>query len=184
MKAGNLRPRTLALAAGLMILMATAAFAEDATTDKGDQDTLERALFLCQWKLDHDVPDNAPNPAVCRSGAVSTDDAMLQLKQWWTFWARLDPAMALKANQQFSADYAAFQSRLTLKPELAEQLLPQGITLQKSDWRVKLIRELIRRYGKPAPSKDSSFPPGTPDTVGGANPEGPAGHRLAGAGLP
>ena len=132
-----------------MALGATATPAEnDATTDAIDQQTLERALYLCQWKLDHDVPDSAPNPAVCRSSVVSTDEAMLQLKQWWTFWARLDPEAALKANQQFSADYAGFRARLQLKPQLAEQLLPRGITLQKSDWRVKLIRELTRRYSK------------------------------------
>jgi hypothetical protein len=130
----------------------TAARAEDdATADAIDQDTLERALFLCQWKIDHDVPDNAPNPAVCRSTVVSTDDAMLQLKQWWTFWARLDNAAALKANQQFSADYAAFHARLQVKPEIAEELLPPGIKLQKGDWRLRLIRELTRRYGKSAP---------------------------------
>ena len=133
-----------------MVLGATATLAEnDATTDAIDQQTLERALFLCQWKLDHDVPDNAPNPAVCRSSAVSTDDAMLQLKQWWTFWARLNPEAALKANQQFSTDYAAFHSRLTVKPELAAQLLPPGIKLEKGDWRLRLIQELTHRYSKP-----------------------------------
>ena len=133
-----------------LALSATATLAEnDATTDAIDQQTLERALFLCQWKLDHDVPDNAPNPAVCRSSAVSTDDAMLQLKQWWTFWARLNPEAALKANQQFSADYAAFHSRLTVKPELAAQLLPPGIKLEKGDWRLRLIQELTHRYSKP-----------------------------------
>jgi hypothetical protein len=133
-----------------MALGATATPAEnDATTDAIDQQTLERALYLCQWKLDHDVPDSAPNPAVCRSSAVSTDDAMLQLKQWWTFWARLNPEAALKANQQFSADYAAFHSRLTVKPELAAQLLPPGIKLEKGDWRLRLIQELTRRYSRP-----------------------------------
>jgi hypothetical protein len=135
-----------------MVLSATATLAEnDATTDAIDQETLERALFLCQWKLNHDVPDSAPNPAVCRSSAVSTDDAMLQLKQWWTFWARLNPEAALKANQQFSADYAAFHSRLSVKPELAAELLPPGIKLEKGDWRLRLIRELTRRYGNSVP---------------------------------
>jgi hypothetical protein len=135
-----------------MTVGATAAPAQDdATTDAIDQDTLERALFLCQWKLNHDVPDNAPNPAVCRSSAVSTDDAMLQLKQWWTFWARLNSDEALKANQQFSADYAAFHARLQVKPELARDLLPPGIKLQQGDWRLRLIRELTRRYSKSAP---------------------------------
>lgn len=133
-----------------MLIAAAAGAADDSITDAIDQSTLARALFLCQWKLDHDVPDNAPNPAVCRSSVVSTDDAMLQLKQWWTFWARLDPDVALRANQQFSADYAGFLARLQLKPQLAQQLLPRGITLQTNDWRVKLIRELIRRYSEPA----------------------------------
>jgi hypothetical protein len=140
---------TIIAAALTMIVTATGAPAgDDATTDAIDQDTLERALYLCQWKITHDVPDNAPNPAVCRSSVVSTDDAMLQLKQWWTFWARLDPDAARKANQQFSADYAGFHARLQLKPELAGQLLPPGITLQKGDWRVRLIHELTRRYGR------------------------------------
>jgi hypothetical protein len=134
-----------------MLTAAAAPAAEDATTDAVDQETLARALYLCQWKLDHDVPDNAPNPAVCRSSVVSTDDAMLQLKQWWTFWARLDPDAALKANQQFSTDYAGFHARLQRKPQLAEQLLPRGIALQKNDWRVKLIRELTRRYSELPP---------------------------------
>ena len=170
---------TVAVTMVMMAFTATRARAEDdATTDAIDQDTLERALYLCQWKLDHDVPDTAPNPAVCRSGTVSTDDAMLQLKQWWTFWARLDPAAATKANQQFSADYAAFQSRLTVKPELAGQLLPPGITLQKSDWRLKLIRELTRRYSlyrkpttqvRPIGSNSTLLPvPFAPGTRGGS----------------
>jgi ABC-type glycerol-3-phosphate transport system substrate-binding protein len=150
---GNPVRRAMAVAA-LMAMAASAAAAlaeDDATTDAIDQDTLERALFLCQWKTAHDVPDKAPNPAVCRSSAVSTDDAMLQLKQWWTFWARLNPEAALRANQQFSTDYAAFHSRLTVKPELAAELMPPGIKLQQGDWRLRLIRELTRRYGKPAP---------------------------------
>jgi len=150
---GNSVRRAMAIAAVMaMAVSATAGLAEDdATTDAIDQDTLARALFLCQWKVDHDVPDNAPIPAVCRSSAVSTDDAMLQLKQWWTFWARLNPEAALKANQQFSADYAAFHSRLTVKPELAGELMPPGIKLQKGDWRLRLIRELTRRYGSNLP---------------------------------
>jgi hypothetical protein len=134
------------LVAALLCIAVTAVHA-----DAIDQETLERALYLCQWKLNHDVPDSAPNPAVCRSSVVSTDDAMLQLKQWWTFWARLDPEAALKANRQFSADYAAFHSRLTVKPGLAAELLPPGIKLEKGDWRLRLIRELGRRYGRSVP---------------------------------
>lgn len=145
------RVTTVAAALTMAFTAMAAGAADDAVTDPGDQDTLERALYLCQWMLDHDVPENAPNPAACRSSVVSTDDAMLQLKQWWTFWARLDPDGALKANQQFSADYAGFQSRLQLQSQLAQQLLPRGITLQSTDWRVRLIRELTRRYSQPAP---------------------------------
>ncbi|HTV77081.1 MAG TPA: hypothetical protein VMF03_02415 [Steroidobacteraceae bacterium] len=128
-----------------LALLAQAASADDPTTDPTDRQTLERSLFLCRWKTTHDVPDNAPNPAVCRSDTVSTDVAMLQLKQWWTFWARLNPDAALRANQQFSTDYAAFQERLKLKPEIAQQLLPPGLKLQKDDWRLRLVRELSRR---------------------------------------
>ncbi len=132
-----------------LVITATAAWAEDdATADAIDQDTLVRALYLCRWKLNHDVPDDAPNPAVCRSSGASTDDAMLQLKQWWTFWARLNPEAALRANQQFSADYAGFRARLQLKPELAEELLPAGITLQKGDWRLRLVHALRLRYSR------------------------------------
>ncbi|HTC45353.1 MAG TPA: hypothetical protein VK696_09925 [Steroidobacteraceae bacterium] len=110
--------------------------------DAIDQQTLERALFLCQWKSSHAVPDSAPTPAVCKSGAVSVDDAMLQDKQWWTFWARLNPDEALKANQAFSADFVAFRARLKLKPERAQDLLPPGIQLLKDDWRLKLVQKL------------------------------------------
>jgi hypothetical protein len=146
-------PRFMALCAaiGFTLCGMPVRAQEDATRDLIDQDTLERALYLCQWKIDHDVPDNAPTPAVCRSDAVSTDDAMLQLKQWWTFWARLDAAAALRANQQFSADFAGFHSRLTLKPESAGDLLPPGIRLQAGDWRLRLVRELTRRYSARAP---------------------------------
>lgn len=118
--------------------------ADFTTTDAIDQQTLERALFLCQWKTSHDVPDSAPNPAVCKGGAVSIDDAMLQDKQWWTFWARLNPEEALRANQRFSADFVAFRARQQQKPELAQDLLPPGIKLPKEDWRVWLVHQLLR----------------------------------------
>lgn len=129
-----------ATAPGSAILQA----ADFTATDAIDQQTLERALFLCQWKNSHDVPDSAPNPAVCKSGAVSIDDAMLQDKQWWTFWARLNPAEALQANQRFSADFVAFRSRQQQKPELAQDLLPAGIKLPNDDWRVWLVHQLLR----------------------------------------
>jgi hypothetical protein len=132
----------LAVAVTALRNTATAAPPDYTTTDTTDRQTLERALYLCQWKTRHDVPDTAPIPAVCKSAAVSIDDATLQDKQWWTFWARLNPDEALKANQQFSADFAGFRARLALQPERAGELLPPGITLQSGDWRLWLVRRL------------------------------------------
>jgi hypothetical protein len=140
----------VASAALTPLLFSAPTLAADYTsTDAIDRQTLERALFLCQWKLGHDVPESAPNPAVCRSAAVSIDDAMLQDKQWWTFWARLNPDEALQANQRFSSDFVAFQARLTLRPELAEELLPPGVKLLKDDWRVWLVKRIARDAGAP-----------------------------------
>jgi hypothetical protein len=135
-----------AVAAALATLAtaAVAAAPDYTTTDATDQQTLERALYLCQWKTSHDVPDTAPTPAVCKSAAVSIDDAMLQDKQWWTFWARLNPEQALKANQSFSADFTAFRAQLKLKPERAQELLPPGIRLAKDDWRLWLVHKLTQ----------------------------------------
>jgi hypothetical protein len=132
------------LVAGILAFACTSAAsaADLSAPDAIDQQTLERALFLCQWKNSHTVPDTAPTPAVCKSAAVSVDDAMLQDKQWWTFWARLNPDEALKANQSFSTDFVAFRARLKLKPERAEDLLPPGIQLLKDDWRLKLVHKL------------------------------------------
>jgi hypothetical protein len=130
------------LAAVTLPLIQTAQAQITASIDSIDQQTLERALYLCTWKTTHDVPETSPTPAVCRSAAVSVDDAMLQDKQWWTFWARLNPEEALKANQNFSADFAGFRSRVQVNPQLAEQLLPPGIKLQKGDWRLWLIHKL------------------------------------------
>jgi hypothetical protein len=140
--------RRLTLLAGLTMLLLAPAIAPSAdyvTPDPEDRQSLERALFLCQWKSSHDVPDSAPIPAVCKSGAVSVEDAMLQDKQWWTFWTRLNTQEALKASQQFSSDFVAFQARQRLKPELAGQLLPPGVKLPKEDWRVRLVHELASR---------------------------------------
>jgi hypothetical protein len=133
------------LVAGMLTIACACAVAPAADLsgpDAIDQQTLERALYLCQWKSSHTVPDTAPTPAVCKSAAVSVDDAMLQDKQWWTFWARLNPDEALKANQAFSTDFVAFRARLKLKPERAEDLLPPGIQLLKDDWRLKLVQKL------------------------------------------
>jgi hypothetical protein len=130
------------LAAVALSLSETARAQVALTIDSVDQQTLERALYLCTWKTLHEVPETSPTPAVCRRAAVSVDDAMLQDKQWWTFWARLNPEEALKANQNFSADFAGFRSRVQVNPELAEQLLPPGIKLRKGDWRLWLIHKL------------------------------------------
>jgi hypothetical protein len=132
---------------GLLILLlapAIALSADYASLDPIDRQSLERALFLCQWKSSHDVPESAPIPAVCKSGSVAIEDAMLQDKQWWTFWTRLNNEQALKANQQFSADFAGFQARLQVKPELAQDLLPPGIRLAKDDWRLWLVHTLAQ----------------------------------------
>ncbi len=116
-----------------------------AAIDSSDKDALERALYLCVWRTSHDVPEDAPVPAVCRSTTVSIDDALLQSKQWWTFWARLNLEEAQRANARFGADVLAFQARQRQQRELAIQLLPQGIKLAKDDWRVLLVRELTAR---------------------------------------
>jgi hypothetical protein len=134
--------------AGLITLLLAPAMtlsADYTSPDPTDRQTLERALFLCQWQSSHDVPDSAPIPAVCKSGAVSIEDAMLQDKQWWTFWARLNSVAALQANQQFSTDFVGFQARQRLKPALAGQLLPPGVKLPKEDWRVRLVHDLASR---------------------------------------
>jgi hypothetical protein len=136
----------MAMAAAVAVLSTARSAPPDyTTTDAIDRQTLERALYLCQWKTTHDVPETAPTPAVCRSAYVSIDDAMLQDKQWWTFWARLNPEEALRANQNFSADFAAFHARLQLQPQLAEELQPPGIKLLKGDWRLWLIHKLAER---------------------------------------
>ena len=131
-------------AASLLASGAPSIAADYSSTDATDRQTLERTLFLCQWKSTHSVPEHAPIPAVCSSGPVSIDDAMLQDKQWWTFWARLNPDEALHANQQFSADFVAFQARLKGSPELAEGLLPADTPLPSDDWRVWLVHQLMQ----------------------------------------
>jgi hypothetical protein len=131
----------LAIAAALLVALAARA-ADYSVIDANDRNALERALFLCVWKTDHTVPENAPIPAVCRSHTVSIDDALLQSKQWWMFWARADADGVVKANTQFGEDFLAFQARQRRKPELADELLPPGIALSKTDWRVVLVHEL------------------------------------------
>src|SRR5580698_6960074 len=118
----------VAVAAALLVAPAARA-ADYSVIDANDRDALERALFLCVWRTDHEVPENAPIPAVCRSTTVSIDDALLQSKQWWTFWARQNLDEAQRANARFGADVLAFQARQRQQRELATQLLPQGIKL-------------------------------------------------------
>ena len=138
-------PGHTGLAVTAALLAGAAALASaDPQPQASDRQNLERALFLCQWKGSHDVPESAPIPAVCKSSAVSTEDALLQDKQWWTFWARLNPDQAQQASQLFSTDFAAFQARQKLQPQLALQLLPAGLKLPPDDWRVRLVRQLSR----------------------------------------
>jgi hypothetical protein len=122
-----------------------------AVIDANDRDALERALFLCVWRTDHAVPEDAPTPAVCRSAAVSIDDALLQSKQWWMYWARFDNSGVVKANTQFGEDFLAFQARQRFKPDLADELLPPGVPLSKSDWRVLLVQQLKTRAAAAGP---------------------------------
>jgi hypothetical protein len=145
MKSG-FRPWMLAALSSAIVCTTSAAVATDfASIDSSDKDALERALYLCVWRTSHDVPEDAPVPAVCRSTTVSIDDALLQSKQWWTFWARLNLDEAQRANARFGSDMLAFQARQRQTPQLATQLLPQGIKLAKDDWRVLLVRELRAR---------------------------------------
>jgi hypothetical protein len=157
------RSRQWTLAA-LIIAMACAtpaALATDfAAIDSSDKEALERALYLCLWRTSHDVPDDAPIPAVCKSATVSIDDALLQSKQWWTFWARLNPAEAQQANTRFGTDALAFEARQRQQPQLASELLPQGIKLARDDWRVLLVRELMTPANSGANGREKA--PGKP----------------------
>jgi hypothetical protein len=114
--------------------------------DLNDAVTLERSLFLCQWRLGHGAPDGEPSPVVCTTAAISTDDAVHETKQWWTYWARFtSPEDAMKAKIRFNADFQAFQARQKSMPDLARQLLPQGDALPRDDWRVVLVKDLTAR---------------------------------------
>jgi hypothetical protein len=145
MKTGSRQWLLAALVFAMWWAKSVAVATDFAAIDSRDKDALERALYLCVWRTSHEVPDDAPVPAVCRSTTVSMDDALLQSKQWWTFWARLNFDEAQRANARFGADVLAFQARQRQKPELATQLLPQGIKLAKDDWRVLLVKELTTR---------------------------------------
>ena len=113
--------------------------------DLNDADTLERSLFVCLWKTGHGAPDGEPSPIVCTTAAISTDDAVHETKQWWTYWARFNTDEALKAKIRFNDDYLAFKARQRQKPDLARTLLPQADQLAPSDWRVRLVNELMAR---------------------------------------
>jgi hypothetical protein len=114
--------------------------------DLNDAVTLERSLYLCQWRVGHGAPDGEPSPVVCSGAAISTDDAVHETKQWWTYWARFSGAEdAMKAKIRFNADFEAFQARQKKMPQLAQQLLPQASRLPGDDWRVALVKQLTTR---------------------------------------
>jgi hypothetical protein len=126
--------------------MATAQVGGYTVADLNDAVTLERSLFLCQWRVGHGAPDGEPSPVVCTTAAISTDDAVHESKQWWTYWARFSsPEDAMKAKIRFNADFQAFQARQRKMPELAQQLLPQAGDLPGDDWRVVLVKDLTAR---------------------------------------
>lgn len=136
----------LAAACAAMLGTMSAAHAADYNlADLNDADTLERSLFVCLWKTGHGAPDGEPSPVVCTTAAISTDDAVHETKQWWTYWARFNTDEALKAKMRFNDDFLAFQARQRRKPELAQLLLPQGAKLPRDDWRVLLIAQLTAR---------------------------------------
>jgi hypothetical protein len=137
-----------------MLSTLPAARAADYTlADLNDADTLERSLFVCLWRTGHGAPEGEPNPVVCTTAAIATDDAVHETKQWWTYWARFNTEEAVKAKIRFNDDFLAFQARQQGKPELAQLLLPQAAKLPGDDWRVLLVRELTARarYGRSVP---------------------------------
>jgi hypothetical protein len=132
--------------AALLGTMTAALAADYAVADLADAETLERSLFLCLWKTGHGAPDGEPSPVVCTTAAISTDDAVHETKQWWTYWARFSSADdAMRAKIRFNSDFEIFQARQREKPELAQQLLPQAPYLPGDDWRVQLVHDLTAR---------------------------------------
>jgi hypothetical protein len=139
---------TVAACTAMLSANATAQVGDYTISDLNDAVTLERSLFLCQWRVGHGAPDGEPSPVVCTTAAISTDDAVHETKQWWTYWARFSGAEeAMKAKIRFNADFQAFQARQKKVPELAQQLLPQGNQLPGDDWRVVLVKDLTARAG-------------------------------------
>ena len=137
---------TAAVCVALFSAIATAQVGDYSIADLNDAVTLERSLFLCQWRVGHGAPDGEPSPIVCTTAAISTDDAVHETKQWWTYWARFSNADdAMKAKIRFNRDFEAFQARQREMPDLAAQLLPQAGQLPHDDWRVLLVRDLTAR---------------------------------------
>ncbi len=133
---------TCAAIAVTQCVVATVWATDYSTADSIDKDNLERALFLCKWKAGHAAPTDAPNPLACTGAVVSVDDALLQMKQWWTHWFRMDGDAAARGKIQFNDDVLAFQKQQHEHPELAAELLPQSAMLPENDWRVLLVEEL------------------------------------------
>jgi hypothetical protein len=137
---------TAAACAAMLSANATAQVGDYNIADLNDAVTLERSLFLCQWRVGHGAPEGEPSPVVCTTAAISTDDAVHETKQWWTYWARFSSAdEAMKAKIRFNRDFEAFQARQRNMPDLAQQLLPQGDQLPDDDWRVVLVKDLAAR---------------------------------------
>jgi hypothetical protein len=137
---------TAAACAAMLSAHCTAQVGGYTVADSNDAVTLERSLFMCQWRAGHGAPDSEPSPVVCTTAAISTDDAVHETKQWWTYWARFSsPEDAMKAKIRFNADFQAFQARQRKMPELAQQLLPQASQLPGDDWRVLLVKDLTAR---------------------------------------
>ncbi|HEY1899059.1 MAG TPA: hypothetical protein VGG49_04610 [Steroidobacteraceae bacterium] len=131
--------------AAILCALSVAQAADYTLADLNDADTLERSLFVCLWKAGHGAPEGEPSPVVCTTAALSTDDAVHETKQFWTYWARFNTADAVKAKIRFNDDFEAFQARQQEQPDLAQRLLPQGGALPKDDWRVLLVQQLTAR---------------------------------------
>lgn len=145
------RSLVAAAASAAMLWMMAAAHALDySLADLDDADTLERSLFVCLWKTGHGAPDGEPSPVVCTTAAISTDDAVHETKQWWTYWARFNTEEAVKAKIRFNDDFLAFQARQRQQPDLAQLLLPKGGKLPGDDWRVLLVAKLTARAERQA----------------------------------
>src|ERR1700722_17164966 len=135
---------TVAACAALSWNLCVAQAVDYTVADLKDADTLERSLFLCQWRLGHGAPDGEPSPMVCTTAPISTDDAVHETKQWWTYWARFNTGEAVKAKIGFNNDFLRFKARHRQQPQLARRLLPQAGQLPRDDWRVLLVQRLTR----------------------------------------